>query len=201
MGELKINERCKVNNSGRKTRAKGLVPGVIYGKGINNFMFEVGSLELGREISNSGEHGILNVNFNGEHKNALIKEVQREPINHRVVHLDLELLEENEQIETSIPIQYVGEGYLNKKGAVLQKEKDSVKVCCDSKKLPKSIKFDVSNGVDGSVYRLCDLEIAGEIEVLDKLDTVIAAVANERKLTSDLMEEEQAKLSENKDKK
>ena len=70
-----------------------------------------------------------------------------------------------------------------------------------SKKLPKSIKFDVSNGVDGSVYRLCDLEIAGEIEVLDKLDTVIAAVANERKLTSDLMEEEQAKLSENKDKK
>ena len=98
MGELKINERCKVNNSGRKTRAKGLVPGVIYGKGINNFMFEVGSLELGREISNSGEHGILNVSFNGEHKNALIKEVQREPINHRGVHLDLELLEENKQI-------------------------------------------------------------------------------------------------------
>ncbi|GAA0069142.1 50S ribosomal protein L25/general stress protein Ctc [Clostridium sardiniense] len=194
MGELTIKERNKVSNSGRKSRAKGLVPGVIYGKGMSNLMFEVGCLELGKEISNSGEHGILNVNFNGETKSALIKEVQREPINHDVIHLDLELLDGNSQIETDIPIQYVGEGFLTQKGAVLQKEKDLVKISCESNKLPKSIKLDVSKGVDGSVYKLGDLEFGEEITLLENLDTVIAAIANERKLTSDLMAEEKSEV-------
>lgn len=201
MGELKIKERNKVSNSGRKARAKGLVPGVIYGKGMGNFMFEVGCLELGKEISNSGEHGILNVNIKGETKSALIKEVQREPVNHNVIHLDLELLEGKEQIETAIPIQYVGEGFLNKKGAVLQKEKDLVRISCESNNLPKSVKIDVSNGIDGSVYRLCDLEFGEEITVLDNLETVVAAVANERKLTSDLMEEERSEVINDKNNK
>ncbi|MDQ0149320.1 50S ribosomal protein L25 [Eubacterium multiforme] len=190
MNELNIQKRNKCGNSGRKARSKGLVPGILYGKEMANFMFEVSSLELGREISNSGEHGILNVNVNGETKEALIKEVQREPVNHEIIHLDLEILNGNEKIEAEVPIQYLGEGYLNKKGAVLQKEKDLVKVLCNSNKLPKHIKFDVSSGINGSVYRMCDLELANEITILDNLETVIASISNERKLTSDLMEEE-----------
>lgn len=190
MNELNIQERNKCGNSGKKTRRKGLVPGVLYGKGIANFMFEVSSLELGREISNTGEHGILNLKMNGKTKEALIKEVQREPINHEIIHLDLEILKGNEEIETEIPIQYLGEGYLNKKGAVLQKEKDLVKVLCNASKLPKYIQLDVSSGINGSVYRICDLELGNEITVIDDLETVIASISNERKLTSDLMEEE-----------
>ena len=92
MGELKIKERNKVNHGGRKARAKGLVPGVLYGKNINNFMFEISSLELDREVCNVGEHGILNVEFNGDSKQVLIKEVQREPVNHEIIHIDLEMI-------------------------------------------------------------------------------------------------------------
>ena len=46
MAELNITERKRVTHSGRKTRNKGLVPGVVYGKEMKNFMFEVSSLEL-----------------------------------------------------------------------------------------------------------------------------------------------------------
>lgn len=190
MRELIINKRDKISNSGKKARAKGLVPGVLYGKDIQSFMFEVGALELGREIVEAGEHGILNINFNGENKNVLIKEVQREPINHEIIHLDLETIEKEDIIETEVPIQYIGEGYLNGKGAVLQKEKDLVKVSCNVRNLPKSIKIDVSKGKNGSVYRLMDLEIASEVSILEDLSSVIASISNERKLTAELMEEE-----------
>ncbi|MDO5039039.1 50S ribosomal protein L25 [Clostridium sp.] len=191
MAELNITERKRVTHSGRKTRNKGLVPGVVYGKEMKNFMFEVSSLELCREVANVGEHGVLSLNINGNKRDALIKEVQREPVNHEIIHLDLELISSNQNIETEVPIQYLGEKYLNNKGAVLQKEKDSIKVSCDLNSIPKSIKFDVSKGMNGDVFRVCDLEIAEELNILDDLNSVMASISNERKLTSDLMDEEQ----------
>ncbi|AQM61273.1 50S ribosomal protein L25/general stress protein Ctc [Clostridium baratii] len=192
MGELKIKERNKVNHGGRKARAKGLVPGVLYGKNINNFMFEISSLELDREVCNVGEHGILNVEFNGDSKQVLIKEVQREPVNHEIIHIDLEMIAKGEKIETEVPIQYIGEKLLTKKGAVLQKEKDSVKVSCDSASLPKSVKLDVSRGINGSVYRLDDIEVASEISILEDLNSVVASISNEKKLVAELVEQELA---------
>lgn len=190
MGELRIKERNKVNHGGRKARAKGLVPGVLYGKNINNFMFEISSLELDREVCNVGEHGILNVEFNGDSKQVLIKEVQREPVNHEIIHIDLEMISKGEKIETEVPIQYIGEKLLTKKGAVLQKEKDSVKVSCDSASLPKSVKLDVSRGINGSVYRLDDIEVASEISILEDLNSVVASISNEKKLVAELVEQE-----------
>ncbi|MEG1004227.1 50S ribosomal protein L25 [Clostridium sp.] len=194
MGELKIKERNKVNHGGKKARAKGLVPGVLYGREIRNFMFEVGLLELDKEVSSIGEHGILNIELNGTKQSALIKEVQREPVNHEIIHLDLEAIDKNEKIQTEVPIQYIGEKLLTKKGAVLQKEKDVVKVSCDATELPKSIKIDVSRGINGSVYRLEDLEIASEISIVEDLNAVIASISNERKLVSELVEEEMAPI-------
>ena len=192
MGELKIRERDKVNHGGRKARAKGLVPGVLYGKNISNFMFEISSLELDREVCNVGEHGILNVEFNGGSKQALIKEVQREPVNHQIIHIDLEMIGKGEKIETEVPIQYIGEKLLTEKGAVLQKEKDSVKVSCDSTSLPKSVTLDVSKGINGSVYRLNDIEVANEISILEDLNSVVASISNEKKLVAELVEQELA---------
>ena len=192
MGELKIKERNKVNHGGRKARAKGLVPGVLYGKNINNCMFEISSLELDREVCNVGEHGILNVEFNGDSKQVLIKEVQREPVNHEIIHIDLEMIAKGEKIETEVPIQYIGEKLLTKKGAVLQKEKDSVKISCDSASLPKSVKLDVSRGINGSVYRLDDIEVASEISILEDLNSVVASISNEKKLVAELVEQELA---------
>ena len=192
MGELRIKERNKVNHGGRKARAKGLVPGVLYGKNISNFMFEISSLELDREVCNVGEHGILNVEFNGGSKQALIKEVQREPVNHQIIHIDLEMIGKGEKIETEVPIQYIGEKLLTKKGAVLQKEKDSVKVSCDYASLPKSVKLNVSRGINGSVYRLDDIEVASEISILEDLNSVVASISNEKKLVAELVEQELA---------
>ncbi|MDU1856015.1 MAG: 50S ribosomal protein L25, partial [Clostridium baratii] len=162
------------------------------GKNINNFMFEISSLELDREVCNVGEHGILNVEFNGDSKQVLIKEVQREPVNHEIIHIDLEMIAKGEKIETEVPIQYIGEKLLTKKGAVLQKEKDSVKISCDSASLPKSVKLDVSRGINGSVYRLDDIEVASEISILEDLNSVVASISNEKKLVAELVEQELA---------
>ena len=185
--ELKMRDK-NIPNSAKKARKNGNVPGVLYGKAINNFMFEVGDLELAHEISSTGEHGIIDVVLNGENHKALIKEVQRDPATNKIIHLDLEELKGKDKIVSSVPIHYIGEGYINRRGSVLQKEKDSVKIECPVDALPKYIDLNVGSGAVGSVYKFGDLEVASEISILDDLNSVIASISYERKTVSDDMD-------------
>ena len=57
--------------------------------------------------------------------------------------MDLEEVRGNEKVISSVPIHYIGEEFLNKKGIVLQKEKDNVKVECSAEAIPKYIDFNV----------------------------------------------------------
>ncbi len=186
MSNLEMNKRpIDVPNSAKKSRKNGKVPGVLYGNKINNLLFEVGELELCHEIGINGEHGVLEFNLDGESHRGLIKEVQRDPVTNKIIHLDLEELNGKNKVISSVPIHYVGEEYLNKKGIVLQKEKDSVKVECSIESLPKHINFNIGNGNVGSVYKFGDLEVASEISILDDLNSVIASVIYERKTVKD----------------
>ncbi len=189
MNSLNLSKRDEsVPNNAKKLRREGKVPGILYGKKLNEFMFEVGELELCREISKNGEHGIVNFDLNGKDSMALIKDVQRDPVTHKIIHLDLEELDQNKKIISTVPIYYEGEGYLNKKGMVLQKEKDSIKIECTADNLPKYIKMNINESNNGYVYRAGDLEVASELSIIDDLNTVIASVTYERKTVSDDME-------------
>ncbi len=189
MNSLNLNKRDEnIPNNAKKLRKNGRIPGVLYGKSSNAFMFEVAELELCREISKNGEHGIVNVDLNGNECQALIKDVQRDPVTHKIIHLDLEELDKNKKIISTVPIYYEGEGYLNKKGMVLQKEKDSIKVECTADNLPKYISININGSDSGYVYRAGDLEVASELSIIDDLNTVIASVTYERKTVSDDME-------------
>lgn len=188
MSNLEMNKRdADISNSAKKARKNGKVPGVLYGKKISNLLFEVGELELAHEIGINGEHGVINFDLDGEEHKGLIKEVQRDPVTNKIIHLDLEELKGKNKIISSVPIHYIGEDYINQKGIVLQKEKDSVKVECSVESLPKYIDFNVGTGNVGSVYKFGDLEVASEISILDDLNSVIASVSYERKTVSDDM--------------
>lgn len=199
MNSLNFNKReGSIPNNAKKLRRSGKVPGILYGKELRDLMFEVGELELCKEISRTGEHGILDFNLNGTSHRALIKDVQRDPVTHKIIHLDLEELEENRKIVSSVPIRYLGEENLNKNGVVLQKERDSIKVECMPDTLPKYLNMDINGSRDGYVYRIGDLEVASELSIIDDLNTVIASVSYERKTVSDDMEEEVEEGSKNK---
>lgn len=188
MSILNIEQRDNsLSNSAKKARKSGKIPGVIYGKKMRSFMFEVGDLELAKEVSQKGEHGIIDYEVNGEEHKGLLKSVQRDPVTHKIIHIDLEELKGNENIVSNVPINYIGEEYLNQKGIVLQKEKNSVKVECNPTSLPKVINFDIGSGSVGDVFRLADLEVASEISVLDDLSSVVASISYERKKVSEDM--------------
>ncbi|XZJ42795.1 50S ribosomal protein L25 [Clostridium perfringens] len=194
MENLQVNQReKKTRHSSRQCRRKGLVPGVIYGKGINNFLFEIGELELNHALSVTGEHGLLNINSQEGSLNTLIKEVQRDPVTRRVLHIDLEKVEGNEEIETAVPINYVGEEYINKLDAVLQKNIDSIKVKCSPSNIPNGVNLNVGRAKPGDQFKIADVEFGNEITVVDDLNSIVASVSYDQKIiTQEVVDQEVA---------
>ncbi|MFR9023473.1 MAG: 50S ribosomal protein L25 [Clostridium perfringens] len=194
MENLQVNQReKKTRHSSRQCRRKGLVPGVIYGKGINNFLFEIGELELNHALSVTSEHGLLSINSQEGSLNTLIKEVQRDPVTRRVLHIDLEKVEGNEEIETAVPINYVGEEYINKLDAVLQKNLDSIKVKCSPSNIPKGVNLNVGRAKPGDQFKIADVEFGNEITVVDDLNSIVASVSYDQKIiTQEVVDQEVA---------
>ena len=113
MEKLNANIRLKDSaHSAKKSRVKGLVPGVLYGKELQNTLFEIGDLELEAHISKNGEHGTIDINIEGKDYNTLIKEIQRDPVSRKIIHMDLEGLSNSKKVITIIKSWVVNEKYL-----------------------------------------------------------------------------------------
>lgn len=176
-----LNARTRVrktSHEARRERKNGKVPGILYGKNISNMLFEIGELELSKELLKNGEHGIININIDGQDHMALIKEVQKDPVNRKFLHLDLEELSNDTVIVADVPIIFIGDDQIVRNGAILQKEKNKVKVQCTGGNLPKSISVNVSNLSFGETYRIANIELSKEITFIEDPNTVIAAITD-----------------------
>ena len=190
MNELVLNKRLnKTANAVKQKRREGKVPGVVYGKKLGSLMFEIGEMELVEELSRTGEHGVLRFDLDGYNGTAIIKEVQKDPISHKVMHIDLEEVSRYGMLQTEVPIKIEGKEFLSTKGIVIQTQKDSVKVSCKPENIPKSIEVNVSNARLGSVYKLSDLEVGSEISIIDNLSTVFASVVTRQFIATEDSEE------------
>ncbi|KOF55969.1 MULTISPECIES: 50S ribosomal protein L25 [Clostridium] len=187
MENLKAEIRNKHGRSvSRKERSSGKIPGVLYSKNVGNIMFDVDEAELNNRISITGEHGFLNIALNGENYKGLIKEIQREPVNHKLIHIDLEDLNGSGKIVSEIPVIFEGEDAIKSKGCVTQKFKNSIKVKCTGDNLPNNVVFDISNMTSGDSLRVCDFEFSKEIAVVDELDTILLSVSDSGKNYGDV---------------
>jgi large subunit ribosomal protein L25 len=177
MSILNCNERVKSSrHDAGKVRRAGKIPGILYGEKVSNLLFEIAEMDLNKEIARQGEHGVVDININGSAHRTLIKEIQKDPVTHKIIHIDLEDINSDKRIQTEVPLHFINEDKVAQTGGILQKEKSSVKVQCKASELPKYINVDLKNLKYGDVYKLSNIELAGEISIAEDLNTVIASV-------------------------
>ena len=183
MEELNLNKRINtVGHNARQERRHGKIPGVIYGEEIGNELFYVDSLALAKELSVSGEHGVLTFNFDGKKKGtAVIKEVQKNSLGNKVIHIDLEEVAANAKMHTELSIKVTGKGVLESKGLIFQTQRELIKVVCTAENLPKDVELDISNGEAGKVYTFKDLNLGQEVSIIDDLSTAIGSISEDHK--------------------
>jgi large subunit ribosomal protein L25 len=141
----------------RKLRAAGKIPGVVYGKGEEPMAIELdhahfhGVMRLG-----GGENLLINLKIDGRESDskALIRDVQRDPVDGKLIHIDFQHISLTEKIRVSVPIVLEGipDGVKNFGGIVNFMVRD-VEVSCLPMDIPERIVLDISAlGIHDSLH-------------------------------------------------
>lgn len=162
----------------RALRLGGMVPGVVYGHGLENRNISVPYNEFVKAYRAAGESALIDLDVDGALVKALVKDVQVEPISGRFAHVDFYEVNLTEKLTTEIPLNYVGEAPAVKElGGTLVKNLESVEVECLPTDLVHAIDVDVS-GLKAfeEKIRVKDLKVPPGIEIKENPEEAVAFV-------------------------
>lgn len=171
-----IINRETTKGSTKRLRREGKVVGNIYGIDVSPTRIILDEKEVKKLISNGGNHNTIEINVEGKKYNAIVKEIQKCHASNSILHIDLECFNGDKIINAEIPVHYVNEFIASKNGAVIQKEKSSIKVRCKASKIPDHIDLVIKEQMLGHAIRVSDMEIGDEITILDSLESVVASI-------------------------
>ncbi len=163
----------------KKTRKKGKIPGILYGPEIKeNIKLEIDEKELEKILKESGLGTHITLKVENKNFSVLIKEIQRDSLSGKILHLDFFQPPVREKIEVSVPIIYEGEAPAVKKGGVLVKNLSEIELKGFWKDLPKEVKVDLSKlkTLEDKIL-ISDLKLPKGVEVLRKQDEILVFVA------------------------
>lgn len=141
----------------RRMRNSGVIPAVLYGSNEGAVSLAIGERDFQKVIHGAtGENVILNLKIDDEQKGdktAIVKEIQRDPVNQRIVHVDFKAISLKEKIKVNVPIQTIGEAPGIKEGGVLEYFLRELEIECLPTNIPEHITVDVSTlGINASVH-------------------------------------------------
>jgi large subunit ribosomal protein L25 len=182
--KLTAQRRTQVGrNAIKKIKADGMVPGVIYGSTQEPVNLQISGRELLNVLSRaSGENILVELEIldGSEKQNALamIQEIQHNPLQREIVHVDFHAVSANETVSAEVPIETVGEAVgVKVHGGLLEHILRYLEVECLPGDLPQVIEVDVTNLDVGQSLHVRELKLPSGVEaVTDAEQTVVAVV-------------------------
>ena len=179
---LKATKRTEIGKKANKLRKENMIPAVMYGNKVAAENITVNYIDFKRVYTKAGESALIELETEGKKHNVLIHDIQLAPMSGKFTHVDFFQVNMKEEVETEIPLEFVGEAAAVKAhGGVLIKNMDEISVKCLPADLPESYVVDISKlATFDDVISVKDLKISDKVEILLDPETVIALVAAPR---------------------
>jgi large subunit ribosomal protein L25 len=164
----------------KSLRAKGMVPAIFYGHEEKNISMAVDARQFDLLLrSGSGSNTLLNLKMGDVAKTAIIKEIQRDVITQKPIHIDFLAVSLKEKIEVNVPLHIVGIAPgVKLGGGILEHILREVRVLCLPQDIPAAINVDVSALEINQGFAVKDLPAMAGIEVLtNPADLIVNIVA------------------------
>lgn len=166
----------------RNLRKVGKVPAVVYSKGEQSTSAVVDLKQFVKVAEVSKFSNVFTLKssdkrFDG--RLALVKEVQKDFLKDRLLHVDIQALHENEEINLDVPLNFVGEAPgVKKDGGILAIVRRDLSVRCLPKLIPTVIKVDISTLGLGDSIHANGVPLPEGVKLTSRADeTVVSVVA------------------------
>jgi large subunit ribosomal protein L25 len=147
MSELKLDAqpRTLTGRKVRQLRTQGLVPVVVYGNQQDPVNLQVNARSLDLVMHHGGFSQLVQVNVKGgSNHNVLVREIQRHPVTHHYLHVDLYAVNMLEKQHSSVPIISTGKPAAMEGGLMVLQSNDTVEIEALPADIPASIEVDIT---------------------------------------------------------
>jgi large subunit ribosomal protein L25 len=167
-------------NEARRLRAGGRIPGVVYGAKKQTIAVSLDPKQITRILhSKTGHNTIFDLQVDGEKSRVMIVDWQNDPMQGKLLHIDLKRIAMDEKIRVSVPIHLTGEAEgVKTQGGILDQVLREVEIECLPGDIPSSIDADISHLVFGTVLRVSDLPHGGKLKFITDEDQAVAHITS-----------------------
>lgn len=185
-----VQLKAEIRQAGDKGHARRLrmvnkIPAIVYGAGEESIpvaLNEPAFVQMLRHISSGNQIFELAVaGRSGPSYQVLIKDVQRNPVDGRILHVDLQHISMTHRVRVHVPVHLEGVAAGVKEGGVLEHFLRELDVECLPGDIPEQVVVDVTDLVRGQALHVRDLKLPASVQVHDSSDRVVVTVAGKQK--------------------
>jgi large subunit ribosomal protein L25 len=165
----------------RKLRQNGRIPAVVYGGHREPVAIEVDRKSVSELVTKS-EHGVrsiflLKMSGSDQQRQAMIKDLQIDPISRRIIHIDFVRVMMDEVVRVTVPVHVNGMAKgVKEAGGMLDFQVRDLHVECLPSAIPDAIEVDVSNLEIHKYIRISDIQVPAGVKILDDPERVVVGV-------------------------
>jgi large subunit ribosomal protein L25 len=197
--KLDVQQRSSFGKkNARAIRRAGDVPAVLYGRKQDAVALQINERVFKQFLRTYGENVIINMEITeGNSEPAIIKEIQRDPVEKRVLlHADFIRISLDEPVTSAVPIILVGTPAGIQEGGVIEFSLRALTLNCLPELMPNEIAVDVTNLEIGDIIYVQAVEVADEVEILDEPQRMIVSVSQPRVQVEEVVEPEEGEEGE-----
>jgi large subunit ribosomal protein L25 len=182
--ELEASKREVTGKKVRFLRREGNTPANMYGHGLKSLALQVDTKKLKQTLLRAGKTDLISLKVaDGDAPlMVLIREVQKNPVNNNLLHVDFYQVKMTEKIKADIPLVFVGEApALKKKNVSLLHLIDSLHIEALPDHLPHNLQVDVSKleDTDQAIF-IKDIPLSPDVTLLSDPEQIVVKVVETR---------------------
>jgi large subunit ribosomal protein L25 len=175
---LSASKREVLGKHVKNLRNEGMVPGVIYGRGVSTIPITLNIREVQKLLSTISSSQLINLAVDGKNHTTLVRDKQFHPVSGMLLHIDFLEVSMSEKLKTDVGISIHGEAPAVKNmNGILVTGLEAIQVECLPQDLPERVVVDISTLEEiGDGIFVRDIILPPEVDVLSDLDELVIVV-------------------------
>ena len=180
MEKYKVIERSKDTGSTHSLLNKGMVPGIVYGRGTEPTKIAFENKVLLKLMHTGAFYStILDLDIEGKNEKVLPKQLQYHPVTDKLIHFDFLRVQNDTKVTVEVPVEFLNQDTCPglKKGGVLNLVRREVELSCNANNIPDKLQFDLIKSEIGDSIKISNIALPdGVTPTITDRDFVVATV-------------------------
>jgi len=173
------------SGNAKQVRDAGFIPGVLNDHAAISTSVQFEAAPLNKVIAQHGVNAKIWVKLDDEKTYGYIKEVQRNPVEGKVIHVAVQLVGKDQNVHLPLPIVFHGREDLESRQLQLHVYKQEIEVSGTTELMPAVAVIEVSKKEAGDSVTGADLNLPKGIKLVDPETEIFAVIKMARKGLSD----------------